>query len=106
MSGNATPNPELVYDEWSQVGTAVGEAARLYIRETAAYLDWGQNLQREVIDQGWRTARLLSQIGEEQLAFWARLRQRMPAPGAVPDGTETIGGMVREIVKETAPETE
>jgi hypothetical protein len=106
MSENAPMNPELVYAEWSKVGTAVGEAARLYLREAAAYLDWSQNLQREVIDQTWRSARLLSQVGEEQLAFWAGLRQRMPALGAIPNGTETIRGMVNQIVKEAVPDQE
>jgi hypothetical protein len=106
MSENASTNPELAYAEWTKVATAVGEAARLYLHETAAYLDWGQYLQREVIEQAWRSARLFSQVGEEQLAFWARLRQNMPAPGTVPNGTETIQGMVSEIVKEAVPEQE
>jgi hypothetical protein len=30
----------------------------------------------------------------------------MPAPGTVPNGTETIQGMVSEIVKEAVPEQE
>jgi hypothetical protein len=104
MSENASTNPEQIYAEWSKVGEAVQAAARLYLRETAAYLDWGQNLQREILEQAWRSARLLSQVGEERLAFWARLRQSMPAPGTVPNGTETIQGMVRQIVEETVPE--
>ncbi len=106
MSGNASTNPELVYAEWSKVGKAVEEAARLYIRETAAYLEWSQNLQREVVEQAWRSTRLLSKVGEEQLAFWARLRQSMPAPGTVPNGTETIQGMVRQVVEEAVPDKE
>jgi hypothetical protein len=106
MSSTASTSPEQIYAEWTRVGKAVEAAARLYVRETAAYLDWGQNLQRELLEQGWRSARLLSQLGEERLAFWVRLRQRMPAPGAVPNGTETIQGMVRQIVEETVPEKE
>lgn len=106
MSGNASTNPEQIYAEWSKVGEALEEAARLYIRETAAYLDWGQNLQREILEQAWRSARLLSQVGDERLAFWARLSQSMPAPGTVPNGTETIQGMVRQIVEETVPSKE
>jgi hypothetical protein len=106
MSGNASTNPEQIYADWSKVGKALEEAARLSIRETAAYLDWGQNLQREILEQAWRSAQLLSQVGEERMAFWARLSQSMPAPGTVPNGTETIQGMVRQIVEETVPQKE
>jgi hypothetical protein len=106
MSSNESTKPEQIYAEWSKVGHAVGEAARLSIRETAAYLDWGQNLQREITEQAWQSARLLSRISEERLAFWARLWQSMPAPGTVPNGTETIQGMVRQIVEEAVPDKE
>ena len=106
MSENASTNPELVYAEWNKVGKAVEEAARLYVRETTAYLEWSQNLQREIMEQAWRSARLLSKVGEDQVAFWSRLRQSMPAPGTIPNGTETIQGMVRQIVEEPVPDKE
>jgi hypothetical protein len=106
MNTNVRETREPTYDAWNQVQTAFEEANRLYLREMTAYLDWTQNLQKEILEQAWSTAQIFSRAGDESLAFWNRVRQSIPAPGAVPKGTATISGMVHEIVKATTNSTE
>lgn len=87
-------------DAWMRVGEAVGRTSQLYLKELAAYLDWAQSLQREVLDESIVVTQKLVRLGERQLAFWARLRDSVPAYGSVPKGTETVQGMVQAVVRE------
>ncbi len=86
---------------WRSVGEAVGRAAQLYLDELTMYLDWGRNLEREILDQSLRTTQSLSRLQAKQLAFLVRLRESVPAIGAMPKGTETVVGMVDAVVRET-----
>jgi hypothetical protein len=101
LTSRYLPNLPVVSDSWNRVGEAVGRATELYLKELTAYLDWARNVQREVLNQSLATSQELSRLGERQLALAARLRESLPFPGAVPTGTETIAGMVEEVVKET-----
>jgi hypothetical protein len=98
---NYLPSFPVVNDAWNRVGEAMGRATELYLKELTAYLDWARNVQREVLNQSLSTTQELSRLGEKQLAFAARLRESLPYPGSIPTGTETIVGMVDEVVKKT-----
>jgi hypothetical protein len=87
-------------ESWTEVGEAVNQATELYMKELSAYLNWAHDLQHEVLEQSIITSQELSRFGEKQLAFFARIRESIPAFGVVPKGTETVAGMVDAIVHE------
>ena len=90
-----------IRETWPKVEEAVARASDLYVRELTDTLDWAQGMQREMLEQSLLTARAMARFGEQQLAFWARLRESVPLPGGLPKGTETVQGMVRAVVRET-----
>lgn len=100
---NETTSSRLgdVNDAWMKVGEAVNRATDLYVKELAEFLNWSRNVQREILEQNIVVAEQFMRFGERQLAFFARMRENMPAIGTVPKGTETVVGMVDAVVRET-----
>lgn len=94
-SGERDPN-----EAWQKVGEAISRAGELYLSELTAYLDWVRDVQREILEQSLRTTERLSRLEEKHLAFLARLRESVPPIGAMPNGTETVVGMVDAVVRE------
>jgi hypothetical protein len=88
---------------WTGVEDAVDRATELYVTEVSAYLNWARDLQRELLEESLLATQAISRFGEKQLAFFARIRDRAPAFGGVPKGTETVAGMVEAVVQETEP---
>lgn len=101
MSESNRDYPHEANEAWKNVSEAVGRAAQLYVDELTAYLDWARDLQREILEQSLRTTQGFSRWEEKQLAFLARLRESIPAMGTMPNGTETVVGMVDAVVRET-----
>lgn len=100
---NASNSTSLrdVNEAWMKVGESVNHAAELYLNELSEYLNLAHDLQREILEQSLLTTEKVSRFGEKQMAFFARLRESIPAMGAVPKGTETVVGMVDRVVQET-----
>ena len=101
MSENSSSNMKEVNETWTKVGEAVNQAGELYLAELGAYLTWAHDFQHEILEQTVITNERLSRIGENQLAFLARIRETTPLFGAVPKGTETVVGMVEAVVNAT-----
>jgi hypothetical protein len=101
MSESSSSRQREVNDAWMKVGEAVSRANDLYLKELAEYVDWSRNVQREILEHNIVVAEQFMRFGERQLAFFARMRENMPAPGTVPKGTETVVGMVDAVVRET-----
>jgi hypothetical protein len=101
MSETNSSRMREVNDAWMKVGEAVNRATDLYLKELAEYLNWSRNVQREIFEQNIVVAGQFMRVGERQLAFFARMRENMPAIGAVPKGTETVVGMVDAVVRES-----
>jgi hypothetical protein len=100
---NNSETTTSVNKAWTDVGEAVNHATELYVKELSAYLNWAHGFQREVLEQSITVTQEVSRFGARQLAFWARIRESVPAYGTVPKGTETVAGMVEAIVQETEP---
>jgi len=101
MSETSNSRGQEVNDAWMRVGDAVNRAAGLYLKELAEYMNWTRNVQREILEQNVIVAQQFMRFGERQIAFFARMRENMPAIGTVPKGTETVVGMVDAVVRET-----
>jgi hypothetical protein len=89
---------------WKSVGETMSEATRLYMEETNAYLEWTKNMQKEALEYYWAAMRVMANATRETTAFVQRLYETTPTWGQVPKGTETISGMVGNIVRETKKE--
>ncbi len=89
---------------WKEVGEAVSKASDLYLQELEAYLDWTKNVQKDLLEYYWFGLRQVTRAGEEQVALFQRLGATLPNWWKVPTGTETISGMVGNIVKQTQKE--
>jgi len=98
---SAYENWKNVTDAWTKVGEAANHASELYLKELAAYLDWAQGVQREVLEQGILATQEMARFRERQMAFLARLREQTPLFGNLPTGMETVQGMVQAVIRET-----
>lgn len=77
-----------VNEAWEQVGKAVNQATELYLKELEVYLDWVQNVRKEVLEQTLATGEQLSRMGEAQYAFLAQMQRNLPLFGWGPKWTE------------------
>lgn len=75
-------------EAWDQVGKAVNQATELYLKELQAYLDWVQNVRKEMFEQTLATSQQLSRMGEAQYAFLAQMQRNVPLFGWIPKETE------------------
>lgn len=92
---------ETGMNAWRNVGEVVARANSLGAREFEAYLNWAKNVQRDFLEYTWFTFRQVTKLQEDQLALFQRIRETTPVLGTTPKGTETIAGMVDEIVNQT-----
>jgi hypothetical protein len=76
---------------WDQVTKAVNQATELYLKEFETYLGWVQNVRKEMLEQTFATTQRLSEMGEAQLAFFARMQKDFPLFGSIPKWTEMLG---------------
>lgn len=65
-------------ETWDQVGKAVNQATELYLQDLEAYLDWVQNVRKEMLEQTLATGQQLSRIGEARSAFLAQMQRNLP----------------------------
>jgi hypothetical protein len=75
-------------EAWDQIGKAVNQATELYLKELEVYLDWVQNVRKEMFEQTLATGQQLSKIGEAQYAFLAQMQRNLPLFGWMPKMTE------------------
>jgi len=75
-------------EAWDQVGKAMNQATELYLKELQAYLDWVQNVRKEVFEQTLATSQQLTRMGEAQYAFLAQMQRSVPLFGWIPKETE------------------
>jgi hypothetical protein len=73
---------------WDQVAKAVNQATELYLKELETYLGWFQNVRKEMLEQTFATTQRLSEMGEAQFAFLARMQKNFPLFGGMPKWTE------------------
>ena len=69
----------------------------------SAYLNWAQGIQREVLERSVVATREMSQFGERQLAFLARMRENLPLWGNFPKATVMGKNASRTEEPEAAP---
>jgi hypothetical protein len=104
MNENIREKIDANVSAWKETGDQMSRASALYLMEMRAYMEWSKNFQKEVMDYYWAGMRLMTNVGRETTAFVQRIYETTPSWGQVPKGTETISGMVNNIVKETRKE--
>jgi hypothetical protein len=104
MNENIRERIDANVNAWKGANDQMSKASMLYLREMQAYMDWARNFQKEVMDYYWAGMRLMTNVGRETSAFVQRIYETAPSFGQIPKGTETISGMVDNIVKQTKKE--
>jgi hypothetical protein len=82
-------------ETWAEVGKAFSGASELYLKEFEAYLEWVQNVRKEVLEQTVAATQQFARFGEDQWAFMNRLQRNFAVFGGVPTwsgGPTTPGG--------------
>jgi len=78
---------------WDQVTKAVNQATELYLKEFETYLGWVQNVRKEMLEQTLATTQRISEMGEAQFAFLARMQKHFPLFSGMPKWTEMMGNV-------------
>jgi hypothetical protein len=89
---------------WKDVEESMARAGSVGAQDLEAYLNWTRNLQKEFLEYSWYSYHQITKAAEEQLNLYLRVASTLPLFGLPPKGTETITGMVKEIVSETQKE--
>ena len=103
MSEESNQNQSIAasMNAWKDVEETMSRASNIGAQDLEAYLNLTRNLQKEFLEYSWYSYHQITKAAEEQLNLYLRVASNLPLFGLPPKGTETITGMVKEIVSET-----
>ncbi len=106
MSEETSQNQSIAVslNAWKEVEDTLSRASAVGAQDFEAYLNWTRNLQKEFLEYYWYGYHQVTKAAEEQLNLYLRVAGTFPLFGLPPKGTETISGMVNEIVNQTKKE--